>query len=68
MGRFKTNKQCPRCSSKDVILQDSDVKESASYVCTDCDYEFTVGISRSKKLDDKHKSDYKASRREMSGE
>ena len=64
MGRFKTNKQCPRCSSKDVILQDSDVKESASYVCT----EFTVGISRSKKLDDKHKSDYKASRREMSGE
>ncbi|MFH1699465.1 MAG: hypothetical protein ABIE07_02665 [Candidatus Zixiibacteriota bacterium] len=48
MGRSKKSRQCPRCASKDVILQDTYVDGVNLYVCADCDYEFEVGGYRSK--------------------
>lgn len=49
MGRSKKTRKCPRCASKDVLLQDSFEDGINLYVCTDCDYEFEVGGSRSKR-------------------
>lgn len=48
MGRSKKPKQCPRCASKDVILQDSYDDGVDLYVCADCDFDFEVGVSTSK--------------------
>ncbi len=49
MGRSKKTRQCPRCASKDVLLQDSFEGGISLYVCTDCDHEFEVGGPRSKR-------------------
>ncbi len=45
MGR---SRKCPRCGSKDVLLQDTYDNGVRLYVCSDCDYEFDVGGSRRK--------------------
>ena len=45
MGRSKKSRKCPRCASKDVILQDSFDDGFDLYVCADCDFEFEVGTS-----------------------
>lgn len=45
MGRSKKSRKCPRCASKDVILQDSFDDGFDLYVCADCDFEFEVGNS-----------------------
>jgi transposase-like protein len=52
MGRSKKARQCPRCASKDVILQDSFDDGYDLYVCADCDFEFEVGGSGSKRSQD----------------
>lgn len=52
MGRSKKSRQCPRCASKDVILQDSFDDGCDLYVCADCDFEFEVGGSGSKRVPD----------------
>ncbi len=57
MGRVKKSKQCPRCSSKDVLLQDSFDDGTALYVCADCDHEFEVGGSKLRNRASKHDSD-----------
>jgi transposase-like protein len=56
MGRSKKSRQCPRCASKDVILQDTYVDGVTLYVCADCDYEYEVGgySSRSRSRDYDH--------------
>lgn len=51
MGRSKKSKQCPLCGGKDVLLQDTFDDGVRLYVCADCDYEFEVGHSRSKRRD-----------------
>jgi DNA-directed RNA polymerase subunit RPC12/RpoP len=48
MGRAKKARRCPRCGSKDVILQDSFDEGIDLYVCADCDHDFEVGGSISK--------------------
>ena len=52
MGRSKKARQCPRCASKDVILQDSFDDGYDLYVCADCDFEFEVGGGGSKRVTD----------------
>ncbi len=47
MKRSKKSPQCPRCSSKDVLLEDS-YDGVDIYVCSECDHEFEVGGSTSK--------------------
>ncbi|MFH1700643.1 MAG: hypothetical protein ABIE07_08660 [Candidatus Zixiibacteriota bacterium] len=51
MGRSKHSRQCPRCASKDVILQDSYEDGIDLFICADCDHEFEVGGYHSKKYD-----------------
>ena len=48
MGRAKKGRRCPRCGSRDVILQDSFDEGIDLYVCADCDHDFEVGGSISK--------------------
>jgi len=50
MGRSKKSRKCPRCASRDVILQDSFDDGFDLYVCADCDFEFEVGGSGSKRV------------------
>lgn len=52
MGRSKKARKCPRCGSKDVLLQDSFSDGVDLYVCADCDYDFEVGGSRGKRHDE----------------
>lgn len=54
MGRSKKSRKCPRCASKDVILQDSYDDGIDLYVCADCDFSFEVGgsVSRHRVNDD----------------
>ena len=52
MGRSKKPRKCPRCASKDVILEDSFDDGFDLYVCADCDYEFEVGGGGSKRTPD----------------
>lgn len=46
MGRSKKTRKCPRCSSRDVLLQDSFDDGIDLYICADCDHEFEVRGSR----------------------
>ncbi|MFZ5979652.1 MAG: hypothetical protein ACOYVF_03385 [Candidatus Zixiibacteriota bacterium] len=52
MGRSKKARRCPRCGSKDVLLQDSFSDGVDLYVCADCDHDFEVGGSHGKQRDD----------------
>ncbi len=51
MGRSRKTRKCPRCSGNDVILQDSFGGVIDLYLCVDCDYDFKVSSSRSRKRD-----------------
>jgi DNA-directed RNA polymerase subunit M/transcription elongation factor TFIIS len=51
MGRSKKVRKCPRCGSKDMMLQDSFDDGVDLYVCDDCDYELEIGVSRSDRSD-----------------
>jgi transposase-like protein len=42
MKRFKKSRKCPRCSSGNVLLQDSSNDGVDLYVCFDCNYEFEI--------------------------
>ena len=48
MRRQRTNRQCPRCGSKDIVLQDSYSDGVNLYICSDCDHDFEVGGSHRK--------------------
>jgi transcription elongation factor Elf1 len=48
MGKARRTRQCPRCGSKDVLLQDSYDDGASLYVCSDCDHGFEVGGVRRK--------------------
>ena len=52
MKRSKKSGKCPRCASKDIMLQDSFDDGVDLYVCVDCDYEFEVGGSTSRDQDE----------------
>jgi len=55
--------RCPRCGSKDVLLQDAREKNIGVYVCLDCDHEFQTGSGGSKRREEnRHRKD---SRREL---
>jgi DNA-directed RNA polymerase subunit RPC12/RpoP len=43
MGKSKNPRKCPRCGSRDILLQDSFDGGFDLYVCSDCDHEFEVG-------------------------
>jgi DNA-directed RNA polymerase subunit RPC12/RpoP len=45
----KRPKRCPVCGSRDVLLQDTFDDGIDLYVCADCDHEFEVGHTRSKR-------------------
>jgi transposase-like protein len=47
--RSKKTRKCPRCASKEVLFQDTFENGTDLYVCADCDFEFEVGGSRSKR-------------------
>jgi transposase-like protein len=49
MGRSKKSRRCPRCGSKDVLLQDSFTDGAELYLCTNCDHEFEAGGYRAKR-------------------
>jgi len=36
-------KQCPRCGSRDILVEDSPGERALVYVCMDCDHSFDVG-------------------------
>lgn len=52
MGRSKKSRKCPRCGSKDVILQDTFDDGVSLYICADCDHDFEVGGAGRKNRDD----------------
>lgn len=59
MSKQKKARQCPRCSGRDVLLQDSFDDGIDLYICADCDFEFEVSSSRSKqKEEDDYDFDY----------
>jgi uncharacterized metal-binding protein (TIGR02443 family) len=46
--------KCPRCSSRDVLLQDTLERNVDVYVCLDCDHEFsTAGRRRDERRDER---------------
>lgn len=49
MKRSKKSRRCPRCSSRDVLIQDTYEDGIVLYVCADCDHEFEVRSSRSRR-------------------
>lgn len=50
--------ECPRCGSRDVLLQDTQGPNVSIYVCLDCDHEFQTGSSESKRRDERrHRRD-----------
>lgn len=54
MSSKSKGQRCPRCGSKDVLLQDTLERNVRVFVCLDCDHEFTLGGStESKRTDDR---------------
>ncbi|HOP06404.1 MAG TPA: hypothetical protein PLF13_03840 [candidate division Zixibacteria bacterium] len=43
MGRSKKGRTCPKCGSKDVLLQDTLEDQTQVYLCMDCDHVFEIG-------------------------
>jgi uncharacterized metal-binding protein (TIGR02443 family) len=64
MGRFTKTRKCPRCGSKDVLLQDSFENGVNLFVCVDCDHEFEIGgyrgRHRGKNFDEDDNLDHRA--------
>ncbi len=58
MSRSKNKQSCPRCGSKDVLLQEAFGRKAQSYVCLDCDQQFETGGYRPK-----HREDQRGMRR-----
>lgn len=52
MKRSKKSRKCPRCSSGNVLLQDSSNDGVDLYVCFDCNYEFEIDGYNPKHQDD----------------
>ena len=57
MSRSKKARKCPRCSSRDILLQDSLDDGTDVYVCADCDLEFEIRGYASKRQDDAYEPD-----------
>lgn len=49
MGRSKRNRKCPRCGSKNILFQDRFDDGAELYVCADCNHEFEVRGSGSRR-------------------
>jgi DNA-directed RNA polymerase subunit RPC12/RpoP len=49
MGRARKSRRCPLCGSRDILLQDAFDYGVDLYMCANCDHEFEVGRSRSKR-------------------
>ena len=52
MKKQRTTRKCPRCGSKDVLLQHTYDDGVCLYVCSDCDYDFETGGSHRRKDQD----------------
>lgn len=57
MGRSKKTRRCPRCNSRDIVLQDSFDDGVDLYVCSDCGHDFEVGGYRHKHRDEEYEDD-----------
>jgi len=49
MSRRNRGKNCPRCGSKDVQLQEDLQENTVLYVCMDCDYQLPTGAPSPRK-------------------
>ena len=45
MGKSHKTRKCPRCGSRDVLLQHIYDDGVNLYICSDCDHDFEVGGS-----------------------
>jgi DNA-directed RNA polymerase subunit RPC12/RpoP len=51
MEGSKKNRRCPRCASKNVLLEESFDDGADLYVCVNCDHEFEIYGPRAKQQD-----------------
>lgn len=57
MGGSKKGRACPKCGSKDVLLQDTLDNQMQVYLCMDCDHVFEVGGRYERKNDRRSERD-----------
>ncbi|UCG63213.1 MAG: hypothetical protein JSV52_08010 [Candidatus Zixiibacteriota bacterium] len=59
--------KCPKCGSRDVLLQDTLEHNVNVYVCLDCDHEFSSGGKRHEERREDHRDERRERHRERRG-
>lgn len=55
MAPKSKGQRCPRCGSRDVLIQDTLERNVTVYVCLDCDHEFSTDGKRREDHREEHR-------------